>query len=115
MQPYKLSGQRTWINCPWWIRTTITGSKDRCPAIGRRGSGKRKLVQKLDRDNARRGPSDDASRTAGDDQRRMPGPCFDPLCSHSGHLEHGGTRPTHSIEVAGTASSCEKRVDLRPP
>jgi hypothetical protein len=26
-------------NWPWWIRTTINGSKVRCPAVGRRASG----------------------------------------------------------------------------
>src|SRR5690349_5738487 len=25
------------VDCPRWIRTTILGSKDRCPAIGRGG------------------------------------------------------------------------------
>ena len=27
------------FNWPWWIRTTIDGSKVRCPAVGRRASG----------------------------------------------------------------------------
>ena len=31
------SARRDRINCPRWIRTTILGSKDRCPAIGRGG------------------------------------------------------------------------------
>ena len=31
-------------NCPRWIRTTILGSKDRCPAIGRGGTGVVKLT-----------------------------------------------------------------------
>jgi hypothetical protein len=28
------------FNWPWWIRTTINGSKVRCPAIGRRASNR---------------------------------------------------------------------------
>src|SRR5438094_988182 len=38
LQPQKLNGEEARINCPRWIRTTITGSKDRCPAIGRGGN-----------------------------------------------------------------------------
>src|ERR1700675_3082738 len=115
MQPYKLSGQRTWINCPWWIRTTITGSKDRCPAIGRRGSGKRKLVQKLHRDNARRGASDDATCSSRHDQRRDFGVGVDPACSHSHDPEYCGSRSAHSVEETGSPSSRQQRVDLCPP
>jgi hypothetical protein len=29
---------------PWWIRTTINGSKVRCPAIGRRASASEKYL-----------------------------------------------------------------------
>lgn len=28
-----------WMDWPWWIRTTINGSKVRCPAVGRRARG----------------------------------------------------------------------------
>src|SRR5258707_12448994 len=37
LQPRKLVAPARHFNCPRWIRTTITGSKDRCPAIGRGG------------------------------------------------------------------------------
>src|SRR5215210_4691537 len=105
MQPYKLSGEGTWINCPWWIRTTITGSKDRCPAIGRRGSGKRKLVQKLDGDNARGRAGHDASRPRRDHEWRQAGLGFRGSRGDSGNLEYCGPGSTHPVKEAELRAS----------
>jgi hypothetical protein len=33
---YTLHSRIAEYNWPWWIRTTINGSKVRCPAVGRR-------------------------------------------------------------------------------
>src|SRR6266550_5313295 len=114
MQPYKLSGQRTWINRPWWIRTTITGSKDRCPAIGRRGSGRRKLVQKLHRDNARRRTRDDRSRPRRYGERRDHDTRADATRVHAADFEYGRTRPAHSVEKAKLIAPREEGVDFGP-
>src|SRR6266566_1597237 len=106
MQPYKLSGQRTWINCPWWIRTTITGSKDRCPAIGRRGSGERKLVQKLHRDNALSGAGYDDFRAFRN---------FGESRANAGHFKHRRSGSTQPIEQSVTIAPRHKRIDRGPP
>src|SRR4029077_8388182 len=113
MQPYKLSGQRTWINCPWWIRTTITGSKDRCPAIGRRGRGERKLVQQLHRDNALRAAGYDDFRAVRNLQRRK----FRTLGesrADAGHLEHRRSGSTQPIEQSVTIAPRHQRIDRWP-
>src|ERR1700687_538551 len=113
MQRWKLSGQRTYFNCPWWIRTTITGSKDRCPAIGRRGSGNGKLVQKLHGDNALGGASDNPFRPLGNLERRN-------LCFRVGgsgcdprDLEHRRSRAAHSVELTVPLPAGQQRIDLR--
>src|SRR5450830_1005599 len=115
MQPYKLSGQRTWINCPWWIRTTITGSKDRCPAIGRRGSGERKLVQKLHRDNALGGAGYDDFSPLGNLQRREILVARHVSRTYAGHLEHRRPGSTQPIEQSVTFAARQQRIDHRPP
>src|SRR5882672_5649243 len=115
MQPYKLSGQGTWINCPWWIRTTITGSKDRCPAIGRRGSGERKLVQKLHRDNALSGTGYDDFRPFRNFKRRKFRTALDESCADSGHFEHRRSGSTQPIEQSVTITPRHKRIDRGPP
>src|SRR6266404_4070760 len=114
MQPYKLSGQRTWINCPWWIRTTITGSKDRCPAIGRRGSGERKLVQKLHRDNALSGAGYDDFRPFWNLQRRKFGTLGESR-ANAGHLKHRRSGSTQPIEQSVTIAPRHQRIDRGPP
>src|ERR1700716_513196 len=114
MQPYKLSGQRTWINCPWWIRTTITGSKDRCPAIGRRGSGERKLVQKFHRDNALGGAGYDDSRSFRNLQLgefRLTG---EEARTYAWHFKHGRSGSAQPIEQSVPFPPRHQRVDRWP-
>src|ERR1700680_4970 len=115
MQPYKLSGQRTWINCPWWIRTTITGSKDRCPAIGRRGSGERKLVQKFHRDNALGGAGYDDSRPLRNLQRRECRYTLDESRVYAGHFKHRRPGSAQPVEQSVSIAPCHKRIDRGPP
>src|ERR1700681_804493 len=107
MQPYKLSGQRSQINCPWWIRTTITGSKDRCPAIGRRGSGNGKLVQKLHGDNALGGASDDSFRAFRNLERRNNGFRVWRSRTDFRNFEHRRSRSAHSVEETMSLATCK--------
>src|SRR5688500_14268993 len=44
----------TRLRCPRWIRTTILGSKVRCPAVGRGGRENQKLADTFDRNTSRR-------------------------------------------------------------